>query len=114
MLAGVFLGFRLLEGTKDLVPGGDGVRQTLHSGCESLKLIVSKVAVARPGRQNQVVVWKPHSFTIRRICDYTPSLLIHTGHLGHDDSRVALFAQNAADWRGNLARSQDGDGHLIE
>src|SRR5512133_3192358 len=107
MLAGVFLGFRLLERSEDLVPGGDGIRQTLQSGCGSLKLIVSKVAMARAGGQNQVVVWKPHSLPIWRICNDTPLLFVHAGHLSHDDRRVVLFAQNAADWRGNLTRSQN-------
>jgi len=112
--ARVFLRLRLLEGTEDFIPDGYRVRKAFQSGRKFFKLVVPKVAVAYPRCQNQIVVWHGHSFSICRIYEYAPPVLVHAGDLSQDDRGVLLVPKNPADRGGNLARCKDRDGHLIE
>src|SRR6185295_3834777 len=105
---------RALEGLEDAIADRYGVPQRLHSGSEALEFVVSKITVARTGREDQAVIGDVHVAAVGEAGHDEALILVHGGYLAEDDRRIPLPAENAADRSTDLARRKHGGRHLIE
>src|SRR5882757_6464631 len=89
--AGIFLGFRLFERLEEAVSDGHGIGQALQAGSEALEFVVSKITVALPRREDEIVVKDLHLKPMAR--RYSK---MESGIIKNTNSTTAMEARNRA------------------
>src|SRR5882672_11977896 len=79
-----------------------------------LELVVAKVAVSCPCRQNQVIVGNRDSLPVSITDEHALLMFVHTDDFSQDHNSVLLVSEDPANWRPNLAGGQDRCRHLIK
>ena len=98
-----------LEGAQDAPADVQRVAHGLQSGGVGRPLVVSKVGVGHPGRDDEVVVVEVSVLE-------EDALLLHLDALDgpHEDRDVALAPEQLADWRGDIRGGERRGRHLVE
>ena len=110
----IFFGFRLLEGSQDLISNRDGVGEALEPGRKPREFVVAEVAVTRPGREDQIVVLERDASAIGQVDEHAPSIPVDAGDLAEEHPGVPLRHQNPANRRGDLCRAEHGRRDLVQ
>ena len=110
----VFFRLCLLEGSQNLVSNRDRVGKAREPRSKPCEFVPAEVAVARPRREDQIVVFERDAFAVDRVDEDPPPIAVDTGDLAEDHRGVPLASQNAANRRGGLRRAQDRRRHLVQ
>src|SRR5262245_4896309 len=94
------------ERREDAVSDRDGVAERLQAARETLELVVPEVALSRTRGEDQVVVGDRDITTVRGARDDVPLFLVHAGHLGEEDGRIPLPAEDVSDRPSDLPRRE--------
>src|SRR5262249_46791940 len=76
--------------------------------------VVAEVTVARPGREDQIVVVESDALSVRRVDEHASAVYVDTDGLAEDHRGVELPSQNVANRRGDLPGAQDRRRNLIQ
>jgi hypothetical protein len=91
--------FRLLEGEQQAAPNIGCILDLLQARRKRGLFIMPKVAVARPGRDDQVVIRNPGT-----PYDHLARSEVDTGYAAEKDANIWLIAKEAAYWAGDVGR----------
>jgi hypothetical protein len=91
--------FRLLEGEEQAAPNIGCILDLLQARRKRGLFIMPKVAVARPGRNDQVVIRNPGT-----PYDHLARSEVDTGYAAEQDANIWLIAKEAAYWAGDVGR----------
>ena len=78
------------------------------------KFIVSKIAVSRACREDQVIIGKRDTLTVRAAGKDQFLIFVHTNDFSEQYDCIPLPVQNFADGRRDLSGRQHGCGNLVE
>src|SRR4029434_507694 len=93
---------------------GARTRKALEPGREAFELVVAEIAVARAGRENQIVVLEDDALAVHRVDEHAAPIGVDTGHFPEEHSGVSLLPENLANRRGDLPRTEDGRCDLVQ
>src|SRR5262249_62409292 len=78
------------------------------------EFVVAEVTVARPGREDQIVVVESDALSVRRVDEHASAVYVDTDGLAEDHRGVELPSQDVANRRGDLPGAQDRRRDLIQ
>src|SRR4029434_8964502 len=93
---------------------GARTRKALEPGREALELVVAEIAVARAGRENQIIVLEDDALAVHRVDEHAATIAVDTGHFPKEHRGFSFLPQNLANRRGDLPRTEDGRCDLVQ
>src|SRR4030095_6981068 len=87
---GILFGLRLLEGSQNVISKRHRVREALEPWREAREFVVAEIAVARPGREDQVVIPERDALAIDGVDEDASLIAVEPCHLAEDHRGVDL------------------------